>query len=370
MYNWIVKFMVFALLFGCKGGGENLFSGRASSLQLSELLLDIRSEIAVGSVVQPKVTLVDTKGNRFLIDSKEVSWSFNKNEVEVNNGSFTFIKKGDISISASYLGIESKTVNVSVDDLKIIDVELISYEKDVEIAFSPNLNVYGARSFILIAHYNDGTYIDVTEHTTWTSSDDTVIEFLSLPLLVGTVKSTGVGVAMVTADYQGFTKNVEVYSYDADITNYPTKCGTEYIVVPVPQLRKELTFKCPPIGKRNGDYNSTQTIGFPGGIINAILPYFSYQSAENYCSSLGYRLPTWKEHLLLRSAVNSGPTAPHSLYLLYGWPQIDAYWLSGDTQIPGQKYVINFSSHSYYFQDETDWGGVTALCVKESILTN
>lgn len=369
--------LVLVFLFGCKGGGERLFSvdktdktsSDSNSFYWSDVEVDIISQVVISSVIKPRVFLVNSKGERFSIEPQNVSWKLSENSGVVfdnDKGTFIFNKQGEVLLSVSYMELESKPINVTVSELKLTDIELISQEEYVEIAHSPNLNRSGGRSFTLMANYNNGLSIDVTEYATWASNNDSVIEVM--PLFEGTFLAKAVGTAVITAEYQGRTKSIEVYVYDADITNYPTKCGTEYITIPVPQLRKQLTFKCPPLGKRNGDYNSTQADGFPVSIVNAILPYFSYQSAEAYCNSIGYRLPTWKEHLLLRATINSGPTAPFSFYLIYGWPQLASYWLSGDTGIQGEKYMTAFSAHHYNRMNELNWNKMTALCVKESML--
>lgn len=354
------------LLFGCKGGGDRLFDSGKTLVGKSEISVRLQSNPAVGSIIEPQVDFIDHQGDRFPIDARLIEWNVSDPSIAFYDKSYQaliFIQRGSVDITAKYSGLVSNTLNVRVEDEKVVGVKLIALATSIEIAYSPNMNTGGGRNFYASAEYNNGQVEDVTDIANWSVSDNSVV--MLNPMYKGGVLAVAEGLADVIVEYQGYQDQIEIYVYDADITNYPVECGISEIVVLLPEQRKELTFKCPPIHQRIGDYNSTQTMGYPSGIINAILPWFTFQSAERYCEGIGYRLPSWKEHIALRAYINSGITYPYGPYLDYGWPQLGSYWLADYSKSPGLRYQSSLSSHLKRLVDENDWHKVTALCVKE-----
>lgn len=387
--NAIFIALILSLFTGCKGGGKQIFDTDGNRVDTdgktddtdrkindtgdkvigtiwSKIEFELKSSPSIGSIIEPKVNLIDHEGNAFPIDARYIDWEISEPTVASYNKTYqslVFQKLGKTSISAKYYELNSIPIDVQVEPINLVSIELISYATPVDLAFSPNMKKAGGRNFYVVAHYNNGRYKDVTDSANWSVSDSSVIDLN--PYYKGGIVAVGIGLADVIVEYQGYQQRLDIYVYDADVLNNPVSCGVSDIAVPVPEEHKDLIFRCPPLGQRNGDYNSTQIWGQPLGIINGILPYFTFQSADNYCNSIGYRLPTWKETLALRAAINSGVTYPFGPYLDYGWPQLQGYWLADPSPTPGQRYQGLFTAHSSYLQDETSWREVTALCVKD-----
>lgn len=390
----ILAVVMLSFLYGCKGGGERLFDSSGnddSRIEIdnesegdsffpsvpvgnkswNEIKVSFNTTPAVGSIIQPKVELIDYQGNRFQIGHHFVDWESSDQTIVSYNQSYqalVFSQLGNVEIKAKYGDLESKVISVTVEAEVLIGLELMTYAKPVDLAFSPNLGVGGGRNFYVSAEYSNGHFVDVTDIANWSVSDSSIIAIN--PNYKGGVLAVGEGLADLIVEYQGYQERIDIYVYDADVLGYPVACGVSDIVVPAPKQHKNLVFRCPPLGQRIGDYNSTQILGAPQGIINGILPWFTFQSAENYCDSIGYRLPFWKEHLVLRARINSGVTYPNGPYLDYGWPQLQGYWLADESFTPGQRYQAGFNKHKQILKDETSWNEVTAVCVKDQYLLN
>lgn len=332
------------------------------------------------SNIAPKVKYYssDSSDSSVYVDISNIIWDITPKlhaEVESDN-TISLRKLGNVTIIAEVDGVRSESALVEIVPVEVTSVSIISKDKDILLPYSSNMMMGGARQLYLQASLNNGKTSDVTQQANWTVSDNAVLnldeKFISQHNKKGLIKAIGLGgqyleaSVSVSANYQGFQDTIDLWVYDADITNYPTQCGVNEISITTPEGRK-LTFRCPPIGERSGDNNSTQVLGSPYGIMNAILPLFTFNSAKSYCEGLGegYRLPYWVEHLALNNAINTTYASPYTFNLEYGWPQLDNHWLLDDSPAPGRRYIARFTSAMNYLADETSFREVTALCVKQ-----
>lgn len=329
------------------------------------------------SNIAPKVKY-DSGDHSVYVDISNIKWDITPNEhVEIESDNTILLKRlGNVTIIAEVDGIRTEAAQVEVAPIEVTSVSIISKATEILLPYSSNLMMGGARQLYLQASLNNGKTTDVTKKANWTVSDNSILNldenFISQNDTKGLIKAIGLGGqyleanVSVSASYQGFQDTINLWVYDADIVNYPTQCGVNEINITTPEGKK-LTFRCPPIGERSGDYNSTQVLGSPFGIINAILPLFTFNSAKSYCEGLGegYRLPYWTEHITLNNAVNTTSASPYTFNLEYGWPQLDNHWLLDDSPTQGRRYFARFTSAMNYLADETSFNQTTVLCVKE-----
>lgn len=372
----IIVFIFIITLFGCKSE-EKLFTEGdiATGIRWSGLSIELDdTNLSIGSTFNPTIKITDTNGNIYQLDPNSVSWQISDSSaVSLRQGSGGFFSADKITrttIRAHYNTLSSNELVVNIEPVSIYDIKLVSYANPVILSHGSRFE-WASRKLYLKALINNGSIIDVTEKANWTSSDTSVVDFTPgiEGILSKTIRSMGPGEAIVTAEYAGFIKDIDIEVKDLTILGEKVGCGVETIKIFIPDSEKTLVFRCPPVGQQNvGDYIYTQVAGAnAGGIVHAFLPLFKFDSAATYCASLGqgYRLPYWSEHYAFEKQINSGVTQPQGPYLDYGWPQITRHWLLDDTGRPGMNLLKYFGDRRNFLQDSNDYSNATALCVKE-----
>ncbi|WP_318458324.1 Ig-like domain-containing protein [Photobacterium leiognathi] len=117
-----------------------------------------------------------------------------------DKGILTGVSTGTIDVKASYEGIESNIINVS-----ITDAILTSMNISVK-SLSPDASIYsgGQLSFAAEGIYSDGSTSPLTNKVTWHSSDVDIAQIDDKGILTG----VNIGTVEVKASYEGIESNI------------------------------------------------------------------------------------------------------------------------------------------------------------------
>ncbi|WP_417881079.1 Ig-like domain-containing protein [Vibrio sp.] len=140
--------------------------------------------------------------------SQQATWSSsNESAATVNLGEVTTIAPADVQISAEWEGFSGSA------DLEVTNATLLSLN------ISPaSLNLANGTSDKLTATavFDDGSSVDVSDQTTWTTSPATGIADVDS---TGLVTGTGVGSAVITGVYNATTSTANVNVTNATVSN-------------------------------------------------------------------------------------------------------------------------------------------------------
>ncbi|WP_318512462.1 Ig-like domain-containing protein [Photobacterium leiognathi] len=137
--------------------------------------------------------------------TNEVQWHLSiEDTAKINNkGILTGINSGNVELKASYKGIESNIINVSINDavLSSINISIKSMLPDVSDA-----SIYSGGQLLLAAEgvYSDGSTSPLTNGLKWHSSTLDIAQINNKGVLTG-VNTGGVE---VKASYQGIESNI------------------------------------------------------------------------------------------------------------------------------------------------------------------
>ncbi|MDC3332635.1 Ig-like domain-containing protein [bacterium] len=130
-----------------------------------------------------------------------VTWSSSANQVAaITPSGYAETKApGITSISASFSGLTGLGV-LAVNEATITQVEILSGDFDLPLGASIQLNA--------VAYFTDGSSLDVTSSSTWSTSDNTILSVSNTSPTYGEVLARAVGSASVAINYQGFNDSV------------------------------------------------------------------------------------------------------------------------------------------------------------------
>ncbi|MGB7724136.1 MAG: Ig-like domain-containing protein, partial [Dehalococcoidales bacterium] len=136
--------------------------------------------------------------------TSQVVWS-SSNPAAVTitpGGTATAVGGGTANITATFGGLTSQPVAMTVKVLSAIIIEP---------AASPrNLNVGASQAFTAVGIYSDGSMSDITSQVTWTSSNTNIATILTSSSGTGSnTSATGVaaGTAIISASLNGITSS-------------------------------------------------------------------------------------------------------------------------------------------------------------------
>ncbi|QDS37597.1 Ig-like domain-containing protein [Brevibacillus brevis] len=149
-----------------------------------------------------KVYVIDGKKRKDITKDKETTYSIDNDRISLKKGRITAGKtEGESVITVQYQG-EELTIPVSVSGLTLQSIQL----SEETFVLEPEQN----KQLTLTASFSDKSSKDVTEKSTWTSSDPDVLEVLEN----GEIRTLKSGKAYVTAKYDNKYTRVRVLVLD------------------------------------------------------------------------------------------------------------------------------------------------------------
>jgi hypothetical protein len=156
-----------------------------------------------GSVFQMTATGTYTDGSTADITGT-AAWSSSSGNATVSNtsgskGRVTGVTLGQATITATQAGI-SGTMAVATTDAALVSIAITSGAGG-----APNVAKNSSRQLVAIGTYTDGSTLNLTSASTWTSLSPSVITVNSTSPNRGLATAVGVGSAVLHADYGGVT---------------------------------------------------------------------------------------------------------------------------------------------------------------------
>jgi len=154
------------------------------------------ANIGVGSTQHFTATGTYSDGSTADFTSQVVWFSSNPAVTTIASGGIaTGVGGGTANITATFAGLTSQPVTLTVKVLAAIMIEP---------ATSPrNLNVGASQSFIAVGIYSDGSMADITSLVIWTTSNTNIATILSN----GSASGVAAGTAIITASSSGITSS-------------------------------------------------------------------------------------------------------------------------------------------------------------------
>ncbi|WP_429840722.1 Ig-like domain-containing protein [Brevibacillus sp. FIR094] len=154
-----------------------------------------------------KVYVIDGKKRKDITKDKETTYSIDNDLISLKKGRITAGKtEGESVITVQYQG-EDLTIPVSVSGLTLQSIQL----SEETFVLEPEQN----KQLTLTASFSDKSSKDVTEKSTWTSSDPDVLEVLEN----GEIRTLKSGKAYVSARYDNKYTRVRVLVLDEKAPN-------------------------------------------------------------------------------------------------------------------------------------------------------
>jgi trimeric autotransporter adhesin len=163
-------------------------------ISLSGLTITPSSSANIGVGSTQHFTVTGTYSDSSTADfTSQVVWSSSNPAVVtiISGGTATGVGGGTTNITATFAGLTSQPVTLTVKVLAIIVIEP---------AVSPrNLNVGASQSFIAVGIYSDGSMADITSQVIWTSSNTNIATILAN----GSATGVSAGTAIISASSFG-----------------------------------------------------------------------------------------------------------------------------------------------------------------------
>ena len=143
--------------------------------------------------------------------SELVTWSSSDSSkasisnLGVNKGNATGILEGVTTVSATYNGINGST-NLTVSPATLASISVAATDNSMNTGTTQQLTATG--------HYSDSSTEDITNDVTWSSSDTGVATVSNSNGDRGTISALGVGVATITATFNGQSANIDISVVD------------------------------------------------------------------------------------------------------------------------------------------------------------
>ncbi|MGO2508672.1 MAG: Ig-like domain-containing protein [Vibrio hibernica] len=176
---------------------------KSTGLQVLPQVTSVASGVVINFVAQGKYS----DGSNQDVSQAAVWTSSNESVATVDLGEVTTIAPGDVTINAEWQGFSGSA------DLTVTNATLLSLNIN-----PASLNLANGTSDKLTATavFSDGSNVDVSEQTTWTTSPATGITDVDS---TGLVTGTGVGSAIITGVYKATTSTANVNVTNATISS-------------------------------------------------------------------------------------------------------------------------------------------------------
>ncbi|EJL6496596.1 Ig-like domain-containing protein, partial [Vibrio cholerae] len=177
-------------------------------------LTPIDVTLAKGTTVEFHAKSIYTDGSEEDVTNKVTWQSDNYDVVTFVDNKATGHKQAKVRVSASLSSGESASVDVTVTDAELSQIEITPAALELELAQVGQLYVIGK--------YSDGSEANITDQVSWESSNSNFVSLMHNGLL----NALEVGTSTVTARLQGTTQSVKVIVKEKiNIQDKITMCG-------------------------------------------------------------------------------------------------------------------------------------------------
>lgn len=207
---WIISALLLVSCGGASGGsniGGTPGGNDVTNVKLVSITINIDSlDIATNTNAYATAVGMFSNGVKENISSM-VIWAAEESSILSvgSTGVLKGLKPGTTVISATYDGISSNRVTVSVTDKTLKTINLTVKDATLPLGATTQSNVIG--------HYDNNTQQNLTEQVVYQSSNTSVARVESS----GVITSVGVGTATITASYNGIISSTNIQVIDVKL---------------------------------------------------------------------------------------------------------------------------------------------------------
>jgi len=180
---------------------SNLTASATATITAASL---VRIEISAPQTTVPAATKLQLQATAIFSDNSkvdlttQVDWVSNNNSLATINGNglVSALAAGNVELSLSYQG-QTASIAITISDASLAYIEISPS--------NPNLAVDNSLQLYATAIYTDDTHLDVTELTTWTSSNENIATIGNTSLNQGEIKAIAAGNTTISAHFNNQT---------------------------------------------------------------------------------------------------------------------------------------------------------------------
>ena len=179
-----------------------------SAVTLSHLeISSTQTSLPINAKLQLQANGIYSDGNNSNLNA-QVSWSTSNTDVATidANGLMTALKIGSVEVTITYQGLTTNT-NIEINEATLTAIEVAP--------INPKLISGESQQFYATAQYSNNTTLDITDQTTWLSSNSNVAKIGNTVVDSGMVTALTEGSSTITANFDNQSQQIDLSVDDA-----------------------------------------------------------------------------------------------------------------------------------------------------------